>query len=190
MGGQQAEKEGTHPGIYDATGSHANYFSRALFLGRGAREGFGCDDTRDATRRLEPRTVLPAGYPVVRVGTLRLASVPRALGPEESIKWPDRPAAKQRGPPRSSGQTACATRASRYRAARRSVCTVPYAAIQLTLYYFDREARGVVDTEVDVDVFDRSLRLRQPLAGSVTTRPRSKALVATVRVLPAHDLAR
>ena len=31
---------------------------------------------------------------------------------------------------------------------------------------------------------------RQPLAGSVTTRPRSKALVATVRVLPAHDLAR
>ncbi len=57
------QKEGTHPVIYDATGSHANYFSRALFLGRGAREGFGCDDTRDATRRLEPGTVLLPDIP-------------------------------------------------------------------------------------------------------------------------------
>ena len=57
------QKEGTHPVIYDATGSHANYFSRALFLGRGAREGFGCDDTRDATLRLKPRTVLLPDIP-------------------------------------------------------------------------------------------------------------------------------
>jgi hypothetical protein len=28
--------------------------------------------------------------------------------------------------------------------------TVPYAAIQLTLYYFDLEARVAADTEVDV----------------------------------------
>jgi hypothetical protein len=52
------QKEGTHPVIYDATGSHANYFSRALYLGRGAREGFGCDDTRSATARLRAKTVL------------------------------------------------------------------------------------------------------------------------------------
>jgi hypothetical protein len=57
------QKEGTHPVIYDATGSHANYFSRALYLGRGAREGFGCDDTRDATQRLKLKTVLLPDIP-------------------------------------------------------------------------------------------------------------------------------
>jgi hypothetical protein len=52
------EKQGTHPVIFDATGSHANYFGRALYLGRGAREGFGCDDTRTARTRLHLQTVL------------------------------------------------------------------------------------------------------------------------------------
>jgi len=37
--------------------------------------------------------------------------------------------------------------------------TVPYAAIQLTLYYFDLEARGSADTEVYDDVPDRSAPL-------------------------------
>jgi hypothetical protein len=57
------QKDGTHPVIYDATGSHANYFSRALYLGRGAREGFGCDDTRNATDRLHTNVVLLPAVP-------------------------------------------------------------------------------------------------------------------------------
>jgi hypothetical protein len=57
------QKDGTHPVIYDATGSHANYFGRALYLGRGAREGFGCDDTRKATLRLQPKTILLPDVP-------------------------------------------------------------------------------------------------------------------------------
>ena len=57
------QKQGTHPVIYDATGSHANYFGRALYLGRGAREGFRCDDTRKATERLQLQTVLLPDIP-------------------------------------------------------------------------------------------------------------------------------
>ena len=69
-GGERSEwtdtklhKQGAHPLIYDATGSHANYFESALYLGRGAREGFGCDDTRDATQRVQLRTVLLPDIP-------------------------------------------------------------------------------------------------------------------------------
>jgi hypothetical protein len=57
------ERRGTHPVIYDATGSHANYFGSGLYLGRGAREGFGCDDTRTATSRLRLQTVLLPDVP-------------------------------------------------------------------------------------------------------------------------------
>jgi hypothetical protein len=54
------EKRGSHPLLYVATGSHATYFSQRLYLGRGPSEGFGCDDTRDATGLIHPETeVLP-----------------------------------------------------------------------------------------------------------------------------------
>ncbi len=69
-GGERSEwtdtklhKQGTHTVIYDATGSHANYFNSALYLGRGAREGFGCDDTRKATQRVQLQTVLLPDIP-------------------------------------------------------------------------------------------------------------------------------
>ena len=60
-------KDGTHPLTFVATGSHANYFGIALYLGRSPHEGFGCDNTRRATDRLTPQTVmLPSEVPSSR----------------------------------------------------------------------------------------------------------------------------
>jgi hypothetical protein len=36
---------GTHPVVYPAAGSHANYFGSELYLGRSGSQGLGCDDT-------------------------------------------------------------------------------------------------------------------------------------------------
>jgi hypothetical protein len=36
---------GTHPVVYPAAGSHANFFDEGLFLGSSASQGVGCDDT-------------------------------------------------------------------------------------------------------------------------------------------------
>jgi hypothetical protein len=37
--------DGTHPVVYPAAGSHANFFDDALHIGRSAQQGVGCDDT-------------------------------------------------------------------------------------------------------------------------------------------------
>ena len=52
------EREGTRPVVYASENSHASYFAPALYLGRGASEGFGCDNTQGPSTRLDPRAVL------------------------------------------------------------------------------------------------------------------------------------
>jgi hypothetical protein len=47
--------DGTHPVVYPAAGSHANFYDSALFLGRSAKEGVGCDDTTGPSLELRPR---------------------------------------------------------------------------------------------------------------------------------------
>jgi hypothetical protein len=46
--------DGTHPVVYPAAGSHANFFSDGLFLGRSAEQGVGCDDTTGPHDELRP----------------------------------------------------------------------------------------------------------------------------------------
>jgi hypothetical protein len=45
---------GTHPVVYPAAGSHANFFDAGLFLGSSASEGVGCDDTGGPHHDLQP----------------------------------------------------------------------------------------------------------------------------------------
>ncbi len=49
--------DGTHPVVYPAAGSHANFYSEGLFLGRSAEQGVGCDDTTGPSRELRPAAV-------------------------------------------------------------------------------------------------------------------------------------
>jgi len=49
--------DGTHPVVYPGAGSQANKFRSALYLGRSASEGVGCDDTRGPWEEIRPRVV-------------------------------------------------------------------------------------------------------------------------------------
>ncbi|WP_116950917.1 DUF7544 domain-containing protein [Jiangella endophytica] len=50
--------DGTHPVVHPAEGSHANFFGAALYLGRSADTGVGCDDTREPHTDLRPDIAL------------------------------------------------------------------------------------------------------------------------------------
>ena len=45
---------GTHPVVYPAAGSHANFYDEGLFLGSSASQGVGCDDTTGPHHDLHP----------------------------------------------------------------------------------------------------------------------------------------
>jgi hypothetical protein len=56
--GKLVRVDGTHPVVYPAAGSHANFYSQGLFLGRSAAQGVGCDDTSGPYESLRPRVAL------------------------------------------------------------------------------------------------------------------------------------
>jgi hypothetical protein len=55
--------DGTHPVVYPAAGSHANFYEEALFLGSSAEQGVGCDDTTGPTRVIRPAVVTIPSVP-------------------------------------------------------------------------------------------------------------------------------
>jgi hypothetical protein len=66
------EREGVRPVVYPAAGSHANFYSSRLWLGRSAEEGVGCDDTTGPSQRLQATPILlPAA----------------ASGPDDPFAW-------------------------------------------------------------------------------------------------------
>src|SRR6185369_12156239 len=46
--------DGTHPVVYPAAGSHANFYGDGLFLGSSAEQGVGCDNTNGPHDDLRP----------------------------------------------------------------------------------------------------------------------------------------
>jgi len=46
--------DGSHPVVYPAAGSHANFFGEGLFLGSSASQGVGCDNTTGPHDDLHP----------------------------------------------------------------------------------------------------------------------------------------
>ena len=68
----ELERDGTHPVVYASERSHASYLRSALFLGRGASEGFGCDDTQEPSVRFRPESIVLPDAPT---------------GPDDPFAW-------------------------------------------------------------------------------------------------------
>jgi hypothetical protein len=90
---------GMHPVVHPAAGSHANFFSSGLFLGRSAAQGVGCDDTEGPYKEIRPRVALvPSStaaytrmYPWLgfkgRWGELHPAFFNGPTGPQLKTQW-------------------------------------------------------------------------------------------------------
>jgi hypothetical protein len=90
---------GTHPVVYPAAGSHANFFGQGLFLGSSASQGVGCDNTAGPHRDLQPvvatipsdtaqaRTQFPWIAYEGRWGELQPAFFNGPTGPNLKTQW-------------------------------------------------------------------------------------------------------
>ena len=66
------ERDGDHPVVYSSAGSHASYFTSAVYIGRSASSGFGCDTTDGPSDRAEADVILlPA----------------KVTGPDDPFAW-------------------------------------------------------------------------------------------------------
>jgi hypothetical protein len=91
--------DGTHPVVYPAAGSHANFFDEGLFLGSSAEQGVGCDNTNGPHDDLRPAVAtIPsdpaqarAKFPWIdfqgRWGELQPAFFNGPTGPNLKTQW-------------------------------------------------------------------------------------------------------
>jgi hypothetical protein len=68
----KVQKEGTHPVVYGAAGSHATFYDNAIYIENGSHgSGVGCDNTAEPLIRTDPRPVI----------------VPTAAAPGSEFQW-------------------------------------------------------------------------------------------------------
>ena len=90
---------GTHPVVYPAAGSQANFYRSGLYLMRSTAEGLGCDDTTGPSRTIRPvvDTVPTAQAAYLRQfpwlgfdgrwGEKQAAFFNGPVGPNRSLRW-------------------------------------------------------------------------------------------------------
>lgn len=54
----RVQLDGDRPVVFPARGSHATYYTANRWFGKSAASGFGCDDTRAPSTRLDPAVVM------------------------------------------------------------------------------------------------------------------------------------
>jgi hypothetical protein len=60
----KVERDGTHPVVYPAAGSHATFYDSTVYVENGqGGSGVGCDNTSEPLRRVDPRPVLAPTFP-------------------------------------------------------------------------------------------------------------------------------
>ncbi|HEY7266889.1 MAG TPA: hypothetical protein VH501_04280 [Solirubrobacterales bacterium] len=68
----KVQKDGTHPIVYPAAGSHATFYDNAIYIQNGSHgSGVGCDNTQDPHVESRPRPVV----------------IPTAAGPGSEFQW-------------------------------------------------------------------------------------------------------
>jgi hypothetical protein len=68
----KVQKDGTHPIVYPAAGSHATFYDNAIYIQNGSHgSGVGCDVTQEPNIRSDPRPVL----------------IPTAAAPGSEFQW-------------------------------------------------------------------------------------------------------
>jgi hypothetical protein len=71
-GDQKVQKEGDHPVVYSAAGSHATFYDNAIYIENGSHgSGVGCDNTSEPLLRTDPRPVV----------------IPTAAAPGSRFQW-------------------------------------------------------------------------------------------------------
>jgi hypothetical protein len=64
---QKVQKDGTHPIVYPAAGSHATFYDDAIYIEHGEKgSGVGCDNTSEPLDRVDPTPVLVPTDPPAR----------------------------------------------------------------------------------------------------------------------------
>ena len=68
----KVQKDGTHPIVYPAAGSHATFYDNAIYIQNGSHgSGVGCDDTQSPNVQSDPRPVI----------------IPTAAAPGSEFQW-------------------------------------------------------------------------------------------------------